>query len=294
MIVITGATGNIGSRLVEILLSRGEQVRAVARSPQKLAGLAAKGAEARAGDLADSAFLASAFNGADAVFALVPPNYGAEDFRAYQHRIGESIAAAVRKSGVKHVVNLSSQGADLPDGTGPIKGLYDQEARLNRLDGVNLLHVRPTYFLENLLVNIDLIRKMGIMGSAVRGDIRFAMIATRDIAAHTAERLVKRDFSGRSVQDLLGQRDVSLDEAAGIIGKKIGKPDLRYITFPYDDAEKAMTGMGLSPDVSKLYVEMSRALNDGRFAVGLVRTRENTTPTSIEEFADHFARIYGA
>jgi uncharacterized protein YbjT (DUF2867 family) len=147
--------------------------------------------------------------------------------------------------------------------------------------------------MENLLMNIDLIKKMNIMGSAIRGDVRFAMIATKDIAADAAERLAKRDFSGKSVRDLLGQRDLSLDEAAAVIGKKLGKPDLKYVAFPYDDAEKGMVAMGLTPDMSKLYNEMSKALNDGLFAVNIPRTRENTTSTSIEEFAGVFAKIYG-
>lgn len=294
MIVITGATGNIGSKLTEILLSRGEKVRVIGRNADKLKQFTAKGAEAAAGDVADTGFLANAFAGADAVFALIPPSMAVDDFRAYQNTVGTSIAAAIAKSGVKHVVNLSSQGAHLPDKTGPIKGLYDQEARLNKLAGVNVLHLRPTYFMENLLMNVGMIKKMGIMGSAVQGGIKFAMIATKDIAVYAADRLAKRNFTGTSVVDLLGQRDLSLEEAAAVIGKKINKPDLKYVAFPYADAEKGMVGMGLKPDMAKLYIEMSKALNDGLFAVGIPRNAENTTPTSIEEFADFFAKVYGA
>jgi uncharacterized protein YbjT (DUF2867 family) len=294
MLVITGATGNIGSKLAELLLAGGRKVRVIGRSVERLAGLAKQGAEPAAGDLGDAAFLTRAFSGADAVFVMIPPNYAAEDFRAYQKRIGESIITAVRQSGVKYAVNLSSQGAELPAGTGPIVGLHDQEERLNGLDGVNVLHLRPTYFMENLLVNISLIQKMGIMGSAVRGDFRFAMIATKDIAEYAAARMVKRDFVGKTVRDLLGQRDISLDEAAAVIGRKLGMPGLRYATFPYEDAEKAMIGMGITPDLSRLYIEMSKALNDGRFAVGIPRAPENTTATPIEEFADLFAQVYHA
>jgi len=124
--------------------------------------------------------------------------------------------------------------------------------------------------------------------------VRFAMIATRDIAAYAAERLVKRDFTGKQVHDLLGPRDMTLDETAKIIGGKIGKPDLKYVAFPYDEAEKGMVAMGLTPDMSALYVEMSKAMNDGRFALNIPRTRENTTTTSFEEFADIFAGAYKA
>jgi uncharacterized protein YbjT (DUF2867 family) len=294
MIVITGATGKTGNAVAEALIAKGIKVRVIGRDAAKLKGLAAKGAEAAPGDLGDTAFLGRVFAGAEAVYALIPPNFGAPDFRAYQKRIGENIVAALAGSGVKHVVHLSSQGAHLPAGTGPIVGLHDQEERLNRLEGVNVLHLRPTYFMENLLMNMDLIKKMNIMGSAVRGDVKFAMIATKDIAAYAAERLAKRDFSGKTVVDLLGQRDLSLSEAAAVIGKKLGKPDLNYVAFPYEDAEKGMEAMGLTPDMSKLYIEMSKALNEGLFAVNIPRTKENTTLTSIEEFADTFARIFQA
>ena len=294
MLVITGATGKTGSKLAEILLEKGQKVRVIGRDAGKLKMFTARGAEAAVGDLADTAFLAKAFRGADAVYALIPPNFSAADFRAYQKKIGESIVAAIKDSGVTYVVNLSSQGAHLTEGTGPVVGLHDQEERLNRLEGVNVLHLRPTYFMENLLMNIDMIRKMNIMGSAVQGDIQFAIIAARDIAAYAAGRLVKRDFTGKSVVDLLGQRDLSLNEVAAIIGKKLGKPELKYVAFPYEDAEKGMVAMGLTPDLSRLYVELGRALNNGLFAVNLSRTKENTTPTAFEAFADDFAAVYHA
>jgi len=293
MYVITGATGNIGSKLVANLIAQGQKVRAMGRSAERLKPLVDKGAEAAVGDLRDSGFLTRAFSGASGVFTLIPPLYTAKDFRAYQNEIGASIAEAIRKSGAKHVVSLSSQGAELPDKTGPIKGLHDQEERLNKLDNVNVLHARPTYFMENLLMFIPMIKNMSMAGSAIRGDLKFAMVATKDIAKFIAERLVKKDFSGKAVRDILGQRDVSLSEAVQIIGDKIGNPDLKYGQFSYEDAEKGMVSSGLSEDVSRLFVEMSRALNDGLFSVNCTRTKDNTTETSIEEFAETFAKIYG-
>ncbi|MBC7963652.1 MAG: NmrA family NAD(P)-binding protein [Steroidobacteraceae bacterium] len=294
MYAITGATGNIGSKAAGILLARGEKVRVIGRDAARLRTFVNKGAEAAVGDLKDTAFLTAAFDGAEAVFAMIPPDYTAADFRAYQNRIGTSITAAIDKAGVKYVVNLSSQGAELPAGTGPILGLHDQEERLNGLAEVNILHLRCTYFMENLLMNIPLINEMGVAGSAVRGDRKFAMIATRDIAARTAEHLVRRDFRGKLVHDLLGQRDLTLEEAIGVIGRRIGWPDLKYVQFPYDEVAKDMVEMGLSPDVSRLLVEMSKALNDGLFAVNRPRSAESTTPTAIEEFAEIFAVAFEA
>jgi uncharacterized protein YbjT (DUF2867 family) len=293
MIVITGASGNIGSKIAAHLLLQGQKVRCVARTAEKLKEFAGKGAEIAAISLDDAGSLIKAFSGADAVFAMIPPNYTAPDFRAYQNAIGASIAEAIEKSGVKFIVNLSSQGAHLPDGTGPIKGLHDQEVRLNKLKGVNILHMRPTYFMENLLANIDMIKNMGIMGSAIRGDLKFPMVATKDIAKFAAERLMKKDFTGTSVRDLLGQRDISMNEAAGIIAKKVNKPGIKYVQFSYEDTEKALTGMGFSADVSRLFIEMSKALND-QLIMDIPRTKENTTETPFEEFAEIFIRILAA
>jgi len=292
MIAITGATGNIGSKITADLLSKGQHVRCIARTADNLKSFADKGADIATVSLEDTAALSNAFRGIDAIFAMIPPDYQALDFRAFQNTIGASIAKAVETSGVKYVVNLSSQGAHLPDKTGPIKGLHDQEQRLNKLKGVNILHMRPTYFMENLLANIDMIKQMNIMGSAIRGDMKIPMIATQDIAQFAAERLLKKDFSGMTVKDLLGQRDVSMNEAAEIIGRKIEKPDLKYVQFSYEDTEKAMVDMGFSADVAGLFIEMSKAFNQE--LINTSRTRENTTNTPLEEFAEVFARIFFA
>jgi uncharacterized protein YbjT (DUF2867 family) len=292
MIAITGATGNIGSKITADLLSKKQNVRCIARTADNLKNLAVKGAEIEAVSLDDTAALAKAFTGVDAVFAMIPPHYQAPDFIGFQNAVGASIAKAVETSGVKYVVNLSSQGAHLPDKTGPIKGLHDQEERLNRLKGVNILHLRPTYFMENLLETIDMIKQMNIMGSALRGDLKMPMIATRDIAGFAAERLLKKDFLGMTVRDLLGQRDLSMNEAAEIIGKKIGISGLRYVQFSYEDTEKALVDMGFSPDVAGLFIEMSKAINEG--LINTPRTKENTTDTSMEEFAEIFAELFFA
>jgi uncharacterized protein YbjT (DUF2867 family) len=193
---------------------------------------------------------------------------------------------------VNYVVSLSSQGAHLPDKTGLIKGLYDQEQRLNKLKGINILHLRPTYFMENLLANIDMINQMNIMGSAIQKDMKIPMIATQDIADFAAERLMKKDFSGMPVIDLLGQRDLSMNEAAEIIGRKIDMPGLRYVQFSYEETEKALVEMGFSADVAGLFIEMSKAFNEG--LIDTPRTRENTTTTSLEDFAIMFAKIFFA
>jgi uncharacterized protein YbjT (DUF2867 family) len=188
---------------------------------------------------------------------------------------------------------LSSIGAELSEGTGPILALHNFEQRLNRIVGLNIMHVRAGFFMENLLMNIDSIRSGEINSSPVKGELKLPMIATQDIADYVVKRLVNRDFSGSSVAYLLGERDLSLIEATAVIGKIIGKPDLKYITLPYNEAEKTLVLAGFSPDVSRSYIEMDKALNDGRITGSLKRTAENTTAISLERFcAEVFVQIY--
>lgn len=282
MYTILGATGSVGKKIVETLAAQGEKVRMVARSEDRLRPLVGKYAEAFAGDILDTEFLTQAFTGAEAVFTLIPPNYTAGNFLSYADKVGESIAKALQDAKITRVVNLSSVGGELSSGTGPITGLHRQEERLNRIKGLTVVHLRAAYFMENLLGSIGLIRTKGINGGAVRGDLRMPMIAARDIAAFAAERLVKRDNAGASTAYLLGPRDLTMAEATTAVGIKIGLPNLQYVTFPYAEAEKGLIAAGLSPDMSRLYVEMGRAFNEGRIAV----KRENgiSTPTTLEEF----------
>ncbi len=292
MITVMGASGHTGQAIALELLADGEKVRVLGRSKERLASLVAKGAEAIPGDAADAAYLTRAFRGGDAVYALIPPNFQAPDVRAYQDRLGEAITQAVRDSGVKNVVFLSSLGADLPAGTGPIAGLHAQEERLKKLSGVNLLLLRPTYFFENHLGTLKLIKHQGMNGGATAADVPIPMIATRDIAQVAAAALKTRDWKGVTVRELLGQRDLTLNEVTRIIGAKIGKPDLRYVQFPYAEFEKAMTQMGFSPSVAAGYSEMSRAFNEGTIKSREGRGPANTTPTSFESFAAVIAQAY--
>ena len=289
---VMGATGNIGGRISEQLLAGGHTVRALGRSLEKLAGLKAKGAEVLTGDAADSAFLSKAFSGADGVFALLPPNPVSPDFPAEADRVGEAIAGAIAKSGVRHVVALSSVGAERSSGTGPIVGLHRQEERLKRLTATNVLAMRPGYFFENFLHSLDLIRHQGINGGGAAGTTSIPMIATQDIAAFAARALAARDWTGFKVQELLGARDLSFDEATRIIGQAIGKPALAYVQFPYADYSAALQQAGLSKSIADLYAEMDKAFDDGIVTSVEGRNAGNTTPTTFEHFAGVIAQAY--
>jgi uncharacterized protein YbjT (DUF2867 family) len=292
MYVVTGATGNTGRVIAETLLAKGKKVRAMGRNVEHLQSLVDRGAEAFVGSVADSSAVLSAFRGAQAVYVMIPPNYTTEDFRAYQNEIGKAYASAIRQAGIPYVINLSSVGAHLSEGAGPISGLYDVEQQLNQLQSLNIVHLRAGFFMENLFFSLDLIRNRNINGSSLRGDLKMPMIATRDIAQVAAQLLLSLDFSGQSTRELLGQREISMQEATQIIGRAIGKDELAYVQFSYEQAEQAMVGMGLSQDVARSLNEMDRALNEERVRPLEKRSAANTTPTSFEQFAESFAAVY--
>jgi len=290
MITIMGATGHTVKKITEALLKAGKKVRALGRSENKLAELKRAGAEVLAGDTTDAAFLTKAFRGADAVYTLLPTDPHAPDFRGEQDRQGEAIVKAVRDSSVQYVVALSSIGANLSEGTGVIAGLHAQEERLKKLKGVNVYLLRPVSFFENFSNALGLIKHQGINGDSVEPDLAVPMVATRDIADVAAKALKARDWKGVVVRELLGPRDLSYSEATHILGERIGKPELRYVQFSYEDEAKALVQAGLSPSFANLYVEMTRAFNAG--VIKPQRTPENTTPTRFENFAGELARAY--
>lgn len=284
MYVITGATGNTGRIVAERLLAAGKKVRAIGRSAERLQGLAARGAEPYVGALEDSAALAKAFAGAEAVYAMIPPDMTSPDYRAHQDHVTDALTTALTESKVKHVVSLSSFGADKPDKTGPVTGLHVLEQKLNRIPGLNVLHLRAGYFMENTLAQIGIIKAMGVIAGPLRAELEIPMIATRDIGAAATDRLLRLDFSGSQTQELLGQRSLSMAEAAGIIGRGIGRPQLSYVRAPNDQVRQAMLQMGISATIVDLMMEMTDSMNSGHMVALEKRSAENTTPTSYETF----------
>jgi uncharacterized protein YbjT (DUF2867 family) len=206
------------------------------------------------------------------------------DYRADQEKTSDAFSAAARNSGLQYAVNLSSYGAQAPAGTGPITGAHNSEKKLNAIAGLNVLHLRPGYFFENHLAGIQMIQMMGVFGTALRGDLKIPMIATRDIGAYAAERLLKLDFNGKSTQELQGERDLTLHEVVAVIAKGLGKPDLRYVHFSYEQIEKVLEQMGTPAKTVASFIEMFQGINNGIVTAMEPRSPANTTPTSIETF----------
>lgn len=292
MYVITGATGKTGRLITESLLAKGNRVRAIGRSAERLQPLVDKGAEAFVGSVSDSKAMIEAFQGAKAAYLMTPPNYTAEDPRGYQIEVGKAYADAIQKAGIAYAVNLSSVGAHVPEGAGPISGLHDVEQLLDQLQDLNVVHLRAAFFMENFLSSIPLIKSRNIIGMSIQKDLKIPMIDTGDIAEYASGLLQRLDFSGHSTRELLGAGEYSMEEATRIIGRAIGKEDLSYVQFTYEQAEEAMMAMGISAAVARSLSEMNRAFTEGRVRPQEERNAENTTPTTLEKFAACFAAMY--
>jgi len=284
MYVVTGASGHTGRVVAERLLAKQKRVRLIGRSAGRLEPLTHQGAEGFLSDLTEGRSLADALSGAEAAYVMLPPDLQAEDYRAFQDRTSDALASAIRKSGVKHVVSLSSVGADKPAGTGPVAGLYYLEQALNQIPGLHTLHLRAGYFMENTLQQIDIIKAMGVVAGPLRAELELPMIATRDIGEFAAGALLRLDFVGHQTRELLGARNISMAEVASIIGAAIGRPQLSYKQLPDDQLRAALLQTGLSTDVTALILEMAHALNTGHMVALETRSKENTTPTSYEQF----------
>jgi uncharacterized protein YbjT (DUF2867 family) len=281
--VILGATGNTGAIIADSLLLRRKKVRVVGRDAGRLQRFARKGAEALMGDVSDAVALTKAFSGARAAYLMLPPLNSREE----QERQSDAIAKAAKESGLRYAVHLSSYGAHVPKGTGPVTGLHSSEQKLNAIGDLNVLHVRAAYFMENNLGAIDMIHEMGRFGHALLSDLKLPMIATPDVGAYAAQRLLDLDFSGKQTRELLGERDLSMTEATAVIARGIGKPDLRYEQFSYGQVRQVLEQMGMPPKKAAVYIEMFEAINAGLLAAQEQRSTENSTKTSFETFVQN-------
>ena len=260
MFVIAGVSGHVGSVAAGELLAKGKKVKVLVRDGKKGEAWSKRGAEVAVGELGDESFLTSALKGATGFFTLLPMDFAATDIDAYQRKLGTSIANAVKASGVPHVVLLSSVGADLPTGTGPIKGLHHLEGYL-RATGVKLTAIRAGYFQENVGNSIAPARDAGIFPNFTpSADYPMPMIATKDIGHLVAESLLAP--AGKSeIVDLHGPA-YSIRQVAEHLGKRLGKT-LTVVDIPAAGHLEAYKQAGLPPALAASYTEMNAGFASG-------------------------------
>lgn len=287
-ITISGSLGNIGKPLTQLLTGAGHQVTVISSDPERKAAIEALGATAAIGSVNDADFLTTAFRGADSVFAMTPPNLGGSNVIASTTNAGVSFARAIKAAGVNRVVMLSSIGADLPGGNGPIAGLHHIEQLYKELADVKITYLRAGLFYTNFYNDVPMIKGAGIIGANYPGTVALPMVHPADIAAAAAEEL--QDLGSVKELRYIVSDVRTPEEAARILGTAIRKPELPWVEFTDEQSMQGMIQAGLPEEIAGLYTEMGTGFRKGLIAADFQQTGAPVTgKVKLEDFATEFA-----
>ncbi|MDF2454032.1 MAG: hypothetical protein K0R51_25 [Cytophagaceae bacterium] len=291
--IITGSLGNISKPLTQKLVAAGHDVTVVTSKENRKAEIEALGAKAAVGSISDVAFLTHTFKGADAVYAMIPPTLEPSDWKGYIGKMGQNYADAIQAAGVKKVVHLSSIGAHLAEGVGPVSGIHRSEVALNKLEGVDIKHLRPGNFYTNLYANIGMIKGAGIIGGNYGEDTKIVLVHPADIATAVFEELTSLSFTGKTVRYVVSD-ERSTTEIAKVLGTAIGKADLPWINFSDEEALAGAIGAGLPEEIAKNYIEMGTSIRSGKMFEDYRKHPTTLSKTKLEDFAKEFAGAFKA
>jgi len=290
--LVTGSIGNISKVIVEGLVKARHSVTVITSSDERIEDIEKLGANALVGQLQDVAFLKNAFSKADVVYTMIPPIWQTTNWRKSQNEVAQNYAEALRSSNVKYVVNLSSIGAHLQNGVGPIGGVHDLEQTLNALTAINVKHLRPSYFYHNLLAQIGMIKQAGIMGSNFGDQEKVFLVHPKDIGIAALEELLKLDFTGNSVRYIIGD-ERSGEEISKVLGNAINK-NVSWVTFTDDQQKAGLLGAGLSETHASAFTEMGNALRVGTMQAEARTNKPAFSSIKLEGFAEEFAKAFSS
>ena len=294
-IVVTGSLGNISKPLTKELVQKGHTVTVISSQAERQKDIEALGASAAIGSLEDVSFLTNTFAGADAVYCMVPPNNYFDhslDLLAYYRRLGNNYAQAIKQSGVKRVVNLSTIGAHLDKGNGILLGAHDLAKILDELPSdVAITHMRPTSFFYNLFGYVGVIKAKGFIAANYGADDIIPWVSPIDIAAAISEELVT-PFTGRKIRYVVSE-ELTGNETASILGAAIGKPDLKWNIISNEQTLSGLEAIGMNPTIAAGLVEMYAALHSGLLSENYHRNKPSVMgKVKLTDFAREFAIIF--
>jgi uncharacterized protein YbjT (DUF2867 family) len=288
--VITGSIGHIGKPLVQGLVQAGKKVKVITSSADRNTEIEKLGATPLVGSVHDEAFVKRSFKDADVVYTMVPPIWQTSNWRASMREVGRNYTEAIRSAGVKYVVNLSSIGAHVGDGVGPVDGLHDLEKFLNSIPGLNVKHLRPSFFFYNFYAQIPLIEQAGVLGANYGEKGQLFLVHTRDIAIAALEELLGLEFAGSSIRYIIGD-ERSGKEIAQALGAAIGKP-LSWVQFTDEQQKQGLLQAGLSETHAQGYTDMGRALREGIMQEDAIKNKPAFSATKLEDFAQEFGQVF--
>ncbi|WP_257668711.1 NAD(P)H-binding protein [Parapedobacter tibetensis] len=287
-ITSSGSLGNVGKHLVKKLAAAGHTVTVISSGADRKSAIESLGARAAIGSINDAFFLKEAFSGADAVFAMTPPNMGGASAIEGTTNIGKAYATAIKEVGVSRVVMLSSVGADLPDGNGPIAGLHNIETLYNELQGVAVTFLRAGLFYTNFYNDVPLIKGLGIIGANYPATLALPLVHPEDIATAAAEELEKNPI-GKNVRYIVSDVRTPADFAK-VLGAAVGKTDLPWVEFTDEQSLQGMTQAGLPEEAAVLFTEMGAGFRSGKLQADFEKNGSPVTgKIRLQDFAKEFA-----
>ena len=290
-IVLTGSLGHIGRPLTEKLVEKGHSVTVISSNPEKQKDIEALGATAAIGKLQDADFLTATFTGADVVYCMLVGFFNANiDIKTFAENIANNYVQAIRQSGIKRVVYLSTIGAHTDQDNGPLALHYYAENILKKLPSdVGLTFMRPVGFYTNLLGFINTIKTQGVIASNYGADDKKPWVSPIDIAAAVAEEITTL-FVGRKVRYVTSE-EISCNEIASILGAAIGKPDLKWIIISDEQLLNGMIAAGMNPRIAAGLVEMTNS-HSGKLYEDYYLNQPVLGKVKIKDFAKEFAMVY--
>ncbi|WP_317202295.1 NAD(P)H-binding protein [Janthinobacterium sp.] len=289
MIVITAPTSTIGSQVLETLVSSGERVRVIARDPARLPTHMRERIEVLQGSHSDINIVNQAFEGADAVFWLVPPDPQAKTLEAAYVDFTRPACAAFKSQAMNRVVGISALGRGTT--IAAHAGLVTASLAMDDLianSGVNYRALTMPSFMDNIIRQVVPIKTQGMFFSPISGDRKMPACATRDIAASAVRLLRDATWSGPGQLAVLGPEDISFNDMAKVISDVLGKP-VRYQQISFETYKSWFTGFGMSEAMAQGMTDMASAKNDG-LDNAESRAPDNTTPTSFRQWCEEILK----
>jgi len=286
MYVILGASGQVGSAIVDHLLAKKLAVKAVVHNPEKVSEIKAKGAEVAVSDAMDLNSLIEAFKGGDTLFALTPETFKNEDVLGETKTILENYNQAISQSSIKKVVGLSSIGAQYSTGTGNLLMSYMLEHAFNDLS-LPQIFIRPAYYYSNWLAQVPEIKKSGTLPTFYPTDLTLPMISPMDVAAFVTEVLVKDNKS--KIYEIIGPEKLSSDDVAAAFVEVLNKA-VEAKQILREEWNATLEKIGFSPDAKKNFIEMTETTINGNTDPENKGTTVVKLKTRISEYFENALR----
>lgn len=296
-IVLTGSLGNIGKPLTKALVEKGHTVTVISSKAERKAEIETLGAIPAIGSIQDTGLLSETFMGADAVYLMeawegIGSIFDKDiDFLAGFKKIAENYKQAIKKSGVNHIIHLSSVGAHSDKGVGSLFVHHNVENILRTLpESVAIKFMRPVGFFSNIYRWLPMIRSQGTIIQSYGGDQKEPWVSPLDIAATIADEMEK-PFKGRTVH-YLASDEASPNEIAQRIGEAIGNPDLKWEVIPGDKLLDQMLSAGVNEWIANGMVQMQKAQQSGSLYEDFYRHKPTLGKVKLADFAQEFAQTY--